>query len=92
MEARNEIQMKLLKVLEQLPTVQQAEVLDFALSLQEHEQVCAWDAISDEVAAVLQAEFAAEDLSLAEAAMADYLSHLQREDEACPEEMSTWLT
>ncbi|UBF26965.1 hypothetical protein K9N68_02980 [Kovacikia minuta CCNUW1] len=38
--------------------------------------------ISDEDAAKLKAEFAAEDQAMAEAALADYLPMLQREDQA----------
>lgn len=41
-----------------------------------------WDSISDEDVVALKAEFASEDLELAEAALSDYLSTLQEEDEA----------
>ncbi len=40
------------------------------------------NAISNEEAAALKAEFADEDLGLAEAALTSYLPMLQREDEA----------
>jgi hypothetical protein len=40
-----------------------------------------WDAISDEEAAVLKSEFAAEDLELAEVALSDYLPGLQQQDQ-----------
>jgi len=39
-----------------------------------------WDAISDEEAAVLKAEFAAENLDFAEVALSDYLPRLQQQD------------
>jgi hypothetical protein len=39
-----------------------------------------WDAISDEEAAVLRAEFATEDLAFAEIALSDYLTRLQQQD------------
>ncbi len=82
METKEAIQEQLLRVLEELPPVRQAEVLDFALFLRERELAQIWDTIPDEEAATLQAEFATEDLALAEAAMADYLRLLQHEDEA----------
>jgi hypothetical protein len=40
-----------------------------------------WDAISDEEAAVLKAEFATEDLAFAEVVLSDYLPQLQQQDE-----------
>ena len=39
-----------------------------------------WDDISDEEAAVLKAEFSAEDLAFAEVALSDYLPQLQQQD------------
>lgn len=39
-----------------------------------------WDAISDEEAALLKAEFATEDLALAEVVLSDYLPQLQQQD------------
>ncbi len=39
-----------------------------------------WDDISDEEAAVLKAEFAAEDFAFAEVALSDYLPRLQQQD------------
>ena len=75
-------QTQVLEVLGELPPGRQAEVLDFVLFLRQRELALAWDAIGDEQAAALRAEFAEEDLALAEAAMADYLSHLQHEDVA----------
>ncbi|MEG3838042.1 hypothetical protein QUA46_26810 [Microcoleus sp. MON2_D6] len=39
-----------------------------------------WDDISDEEAAILKAEFAAEDLAFAEVALSDYLPRLQQQD------------
>ena len=39
-----------------------------------------WDAISDEEAAALKAEFKAEDLAFAETALTDYLPQLQQQD------------
>jgi len=75
-------QTQVLEVLGELPPGRQAEVLDFVLFLRQRELALVWDAIGDEQAAALRAEFAEEDLALAEAAMADYLSHLQHEDVA----------
>jgi bifunctional ADP-heptose synthase (sugar kinase/adenylyltransferase) len=39
-----------------------------------------WDAISDEEAALLKAEFAAEDLEFTEVALSDYIPGLQQQD------------
>lgn len=39
-----------------------------------------WDDISDEEAAVLKAEFGAEDLAFAEVVLSDYLPGLQQQD------------
>ena len=39
-----------------------------------------WDAISDEEAAVIKSEFAAEDLAFAEVALNDYMLRLQQLD------------
>ena len=39
-----------------------------------------WDAISDEEAAVLKAEFSAEDLAFVEVVLSDYLPRLQQQD------------
>jgi bifunctional ADP-heptose synthase (sugar kinase/adenylyltransferase) len=39
-----------------------------------------WDAISDEEAAVLKAEFATEDVAFAEVVLSDYLPGLQQQD------------
>lgn len=82
------IQERLLKVLAALSSSQQQEVLDFALFL--HQQELAnqkelfqqWDAISDDEASVLKAEFAEDDEAIAAAALQNYLTLLQREDEA----------
>jgi hypothetical protein len=65
-----------------LPTARQTEVLDFVLFLKQREVAARWDAISDQKAAQLQAEFAVEDRLLAERATEHYLTQLQREDEA----------
>ena len=78
----DDVQVKLLKVVEELKPVQQAEVLDFALFLRERQQAWGWDAIPDEQAAALKTEFAAEDVAFAESAVADYLTLLKREDKA----------
>lgn len=40
-----------------------------------------WDAISDDEAAVLKAEFTTEDLAFAEVVLSDYLPQLQQQDE-----------
>ncbi|MEY3869177.1 MAG: hypothetical protein RLZZ338_3068 [Cyanobacteriota bacterium] len=40
-----------------------------------------WDAISDEEAALLKAEFTTEDLAFAEVVLSDYLPKLQQQDE-----------
>lgn len=80
--ASDPLQGQLLQVVAQLPIDKQQQVLDFALSLQQPDPARCWDAISDEDAAALKAEFEQEDLAMAEAGMADYLRMLQREDEA----------
>lgn len=56
--------------------------MDFALFLRERQLAWGWDAISDEQAAALKAEFTAEDVDFVEAAVADYLTLLKREDKA----------
>jgi hypothetical protein len=64
-----------------LPTNRQAEILDYVLFLKQRELATAWDSIPDDEAYKLQAEFAAEDRTLAESTMQDYFVQLQREDE-----------
>jgi hypothetical protein len=76
------IQTQVLQILEQLRPEQQQQVLSFAVSLRQQTLAQQWDAISDREAAALQAEFAEEDLALAEAVLTDYLPGLQQEDEA----------
>lgn len=76
------IEKRLLQVLAELPPIRQEEVLKFALSQRQQELIQKWEAISDEEAAVLKAEFADEDIAIAEAALIDYLPILQQEDEA----------
>lgn len=75
-----EIVPELLEILSQLPLSSQERVLKFALSLHKKQRFQDWDAISDEEAAALKAEFADEDLAFAEAALTDYLPQLQQED------------
>jgi hypothetical protein len=58
-------------------TTQQNQLQKFANKKQLFRQ---WDAISDEEAAVLRAEFATEDLAFAEIALSDYLTRLQQQD------------
>jgi hypothetical protein len=65
-----------------LPVTRQTEVLDFVLFLKQRELEAAWDAISDPQAAEYQREFAAEDRVMAERATENYLTQLQRDDEA----------
>ncbi|KYC34979.1 hypothetical protein WA1_09525 [Scytonema hofmannii PCC 7110] len=74
------IQSQLLEVLSQLPVSWQEQVLDFTISLHQKKLTQQWNAISDEEAAMLKAEFAEEDLAFAQAALADYLPLLQKED------------
>ncbi len=69
-------------MLAELPQTRQEEVLKFTLSLRQQELTQKWNAISNEEAAALKAEFADEDLGLAEAVLTNYLPMLQREDEA----------
>lgn len=76
------IQKRLLQVLAQLSGTQQEEVLKFAVSLHQQELSQHWDAISDEQATALKAEFADEDIAMAEATLTDYLPMLQQEDQA----------
>jgi hypothetical protein len=52
------------------------------VSLRQQTLAQQWDAISDREAAALKAEFAEEDLALAEAVLTDYLPGLQQDDEA----------
>ena len=82
METTNDLQSQLLQVVEDLSSVQQAEVLDFALFLKERQLAWGWDSISDERAAALKAEFAAEDTAFSEAILTDYPNLLKREDVA----------
>jgi hypothetical protein len=82
METVNDIQSQLLHVVEDLSPVQQAEVLDFALFLKERQMTWGWDSITDERAAALKAEFAAEDMAFSEAILTDYPDLLKREDMA----------
>jgi hypothetical protein len=82
METMDDVQVQLLKIVEELQPVHQAEVLDFALFLRERQLAREWDVISDEQAAALKAEFAAEDAEFAEFVMTDYLTSLEHEDEA----------
>ena len=80
------IQDQILRVLLTLPVMRQQELLDFALFLRQRElaqpQFQAWDAVSDEVAAALRAEFAEEDKALAELVLPDHAAGLAREDGA----------
>lgn len=80
METVDTLQAQLLQVVEDLSPVQQAEVLDFALFLKGRQLAWGWDAISDERAAALKAEFAAEDSAFSEALLTDHLDLLKRED------------
>ena len=82
METANNLQSQLLRVVEDLSPVQQAEVLDFALFLKERQLAWGWDSISGERAAALKAEFAAEDTAFSEAILTDYPDLLKREDVA----------
>jgi hypothetical protein len=82
METANTLQSQLLQVVEDLPPVQQAEVLDFALFLKERQLAWGWDSISGERAAALKAEFAAEDAAFSEAILTDYPDLLKHEDVA----------
>jgi hypothetical protein len=81
METTNDIRTQLIQVVETLSPVQQAEVLDFASFLRERQLAWKWDAIPDEHAAALKAEFADEDAAFSESALVDYSRLLQREDE-----------
>jgi hypothetical protein len=63
-----------------LPVNRQAEVLDFVRFLKQREIEATWDAIPDSEASVLKAEFAAEDLRLAQSTAPDYLALFRRED------------
>ena len=79
------IQDQILRVLPTLSAMRQQELLDFALFLRQRELAQphqTWDAVSDEVAAELKAEFAEEDRALAELVLPDYAVILTREDKA----------
>jgi hypothetical protein len=82
METANNLQFQLQQVVEDLSPVQQAEVLDFALFLKERQLAWGWDSISDDRAAALKAEFAAEDTAFSEAILTDTPDLLKREDTA----------
>lgn len=82
METVGNLQFQLRQVVEDLSPVQQAEVLDFALFLKERQLAWVWDSITDERAATLKAEFAAEDTAFSEAILTDYPDLLEREDAA----------
>ncbi len=69
-------------MLAELPPTRQEEVLKFTLFLRQQELTQKWNAISNEEAAALKAEFGDEDLKLAEAVLTNYLPMLQREDKA----------
>ncbi len=81
-ETIESIEERLLQVLAQLPENRQKQLLSFAVSLCQQELAKKWDALSEEEAAALKAEFADEDIALAEATLTEYLPMLQREDEA----------
>jgi len=74
------IHSELFEILSKLPLSWQEKVLEFAISLHQKKLTQQWNAISDEEAAALKAEFSHEDLAFAEAALADYLPLLQQED------------
>lgn len=76
------IQGQLLQVLAKLPPPRQEDLLKFALSLHQQELTQRWDAISNQEAAALKAEFADEDIALVEAALTNYISILQQEAQA----------
>jgi hypothetical protein len=74
------IHSELFEILSQLPLSWQEKVIQFAIYLHQKKLTQQWDAISDEEAAALKAEFSQEDLAFAETALADYLPLLQQED------------
>ncbi|OCR01630.1 hypothetical protein BCD67_19285 [Oscillatoriales cyanobacterium USR001] len=82
LETIESIEERLLQVFAQLPENRQKQLLNFAVSLCQQELAKKWDALSEEEAAAFKAEFADEDIALAEATLTDYLPMLQREDEA----------
>ncbi|MBW4445949.1 MAG: DUF2281 domain-containing protein [Spirirestis rafaelensis WJT71-NPBG6] len=63
------IHSELLEILSRLPSSEQNKVLNFAISLHQKKLTQESNAISDEEAAALKAEFAQEDLAFAEAAL-----------------------
>lgn len=81
-QAADPIQQRLLQVVAELSVLQQQEVLNFALLLRQKELAEQWDAISDQEAAVLKAEFDQEDREMAEMAIVNTFALLQNEDEA----------
>lgn len=74
------LQSQLFKVLSQLSLSEQEQVLKFATSLQKKKRFQDWDTISDQEAAIIKAEFADEDLRLAQAVLTDYFHQLEQED------------
>lgn len=81
-EVTNNVRQQLLQTLAELSPGRQELVLNYALALRQQELTQRWESISDEEAAALKAEFASEDLELAEGVLSNYLSRLQEEDEA----------
>ena len=81
-EVTNNVQKQLLMALADLSPNRQKLVLNYALALRQQELTQQWESISDEEAAALKAEFASEDLELAEGVLSNYLSRLQEEDKA----------
>ena len=81
-EVTNNVQKQVLITLAELSPSRQELVLNYALTLRQQELTQQWESISEEEAGALKAEFASEDLELAEGILSNYLSRLQEEDRA----------
>jgi hypothetical protein len=73
------LNIQLIEIISQLPSNQQKQVLNFAISLHNQAKIKEWDNISDEEAASLKAEFGDEDIKFTEAVLSDYLLHIDSE-------------
>ncbi len=70
----------LIQIIQSL-SVSERKLLDSRLAtLQRPSQFQQWDQISDAEAAALKAEFAQEDVALAEALLPDHFTHIQQQD------------
>ncbi|MBW4669519.1 MAG: DUF2281 domain-containing protein [Cyanomargarita calcarea GSE-NOS-MK-12-04C] len=74
------LNIQLIEIISQLPSNEQKQVLNFAISLHNQQKIKEWNNISDEEAASLKVEFGDEDINFTEAVLSDYLLHIDSED------------